>query len=463
MKRRSFALVSITLLMAALCLTARAQTWEFAAKWSPWGLPVNSVAFAGNHTVFFTQNYEDWDQYDLWKWDLAAQETQRKDVGTWISEIDIPEDDPSFVVYAKTDGNVGMRYTSNLSWRGGFSTSPDGGAKLAVSANGKRLVTYPWGPSKVTIVTWDISNPEAKNEGTISINDRTHINDLELDTAGGYIFVADGDGNTDERHFGSGNISHVYDSGQEVREVAYQGGYIASAYYEYRPAVGKSFYGVHIWGYNPPRFIRTLSAPSFDIPRAVIFSKDRQYVAVGELGSRLLVWKVSDGTLLVDDDKIKQEPGVTGIINDVAFSADGNYIAVATGMGPDYDEEARGAYLYIWRRSSAAAPTATPPIETPILETTLFANYPNPFNPETWIPYQLAKPAEVTVTIHAADGKLVRTLKLGQLPAGVYESKRRAAYWDGKNDQGEAVASGVYFYTLKARDFSATKKMLIMK
>jgi len=96
-------------------------------------------------------------------------------------------------------------------------------------------------------------------------------------------------------------------------------------------------------------------------------------------------------------------------------------------------------------------------------ETALLANYPNPFNPETWIPYQLAKPAEVSVSIYTADGKLVRTLALGHHPAGVYQDKSRAAYWDGKNAQGEPVASGVYFYTLTAGDFSATRKMLIRK
>ena len=101
--------------------------------------------------------------------------------------------------------------------------------------------------------------------------------------------------------------------------------------------------------------------------------------------------------------------------------------------------------------------------EAPPKETVLLANYPNPFNPETWIPYQLAQPAEVTVSIHAADGTLVRTLALGQLPAGVYQEKDRAAYWDGTNEQGESVASGLYFYTLTADDFSATKKLLIRK
>ena len=96
-------------------------------------------------------------------------------------------------------------------------------------------------------------------------------------------------------------------------------------------------------------------------------------------------------------------------------------------------------------------------------ETELLANYPNPFNPETWIPYQLAKPADVNISIYTADGKFVRTLGMGYLPAGVYHRKSHAAYWDGRNALGESVASGVYFYTLTAGDFTATGKMLIRK
>ena len=96
-------------------------------------------------------------------------------------------------------------------------------------------------------------------------------------------------------------------------------------------------------------------------------------------------------------------------------------------------------------------------------ETALLANYPNPFNPETWIPYQLSKSAEVRVTIYASNGHTIRQLTLGHQPAGVYQSRSRAAYWDGRNAVGEPVASGVYFYTLTAGDFSATRKMLIRK
>ncbi len=99
----------------------------------------------------------------------------------------------------------------------------------------------------------------------------------------------------------------------------------------------------------------------------------------------------------------------------------------------------------------------------PANHTSLMPNYPNPFNPETWIPYQLATPADVTLTIFSSDGQLVRTLALGHQPAGVYQHKTRAAYWDGRNDIGERVASGLYFYTLTAGDFAATGKMLILK
>ena len=96
-------------------------------------------------------------------------------------------------------------------------------------------------------------------------------------------------------------------------------------------------------------------------------------------------------------------------------------------------------------------------------ETALLANYPNPFNPETWIPYQLAEAADVALTIYAVDGTVVRALALGHQPVGIYQDKSRAAYWDGRNAVGEPVASGVYFYTLKAGEFSATRKMLIRK
>ena len=96
-------------------------------------------------------------------------------------------------------------------------------------------------------------------------------------------------------------------------------------------------------------------------------------------------------------------------------------------------------------------------------KTELLLNYPNPFNPETWIPYRLAKDAFVTVTIYDQRGRVVRDIAVGHRIAAVYESRSKAIYWDGRTEFGERVASGLYFYTLTAGDYAATRKMVILK
>ena len=96
-------------------------------------------------------------------------------------------------------------------------------------------------------------------------------------------------------------------------------------------------------------------------------------------------------------------------------------------------------------------------------KTQLLTNYPNPFNPETWIPYHLANPSNVRISIYNMQGVVVRRLELGHQPAGYYTSRNRAAYWDGTNNHGERVGSGVYFYQLQADNVSLLRKMLILK
>ena len=108
----------------------------------------------------------------------------------------------------------------------------------------------------------------------------------------------------------------------------------------------------------------------------------------------------------------------------------------------------------------AAAPTSVRSFPD---ETVLFANYPNPFNPETWIPYRLANSSTVQITIYDGRGILIRHLELGYQGRGDYTSKNRAAYWDGCNTLGERVASGVYFYQLQTDEISPMRKMLILK
>ena len=98
-----------------------------------------------------------------------------------------------------------------------------------------------------------------------------------------------------------------------------------------------------------------------------------------------------------------------------------------------------------------------------VKRTALLQNFPNPFNPETWMPYQLATDASVMLRIHNVQGQLIRELNLGQQKTGSYLTRETAVYWDGKDQIGERVSSGLYFYTLHAAPFQATRKMLIMK
>jgi hypothetical protein len=93
----------------------------------------------------------------------------------------------------------------------------------------------------------------------------------------------------------------------------------------------------------------------------------------------------------------------------------------------------------------------------------LLQNFPNPFNPETWIPFHLADDADVTIRIFDIRGKQIRTIHLGQISAGYYETRGNAAFWDGRDSYGQEVSSGIYFYNLTAGTFSATKKLTIIK
>lgn len=93
----------------------------------------------------------------------------------------------------------------------------------------------------------------------------------------------------------------------------------------------------------------------------------------------------------------------------------------------------------------------------------LLANYPNPFNPETWIPFDLSEAADVSIAVYDMEGRVVRRLDLGRLPVGRYRARGGAAYWDGRTSDGEHVASGVYVYELRAGEFVARRRLVIRK
>jgi len=152
-------------------------------------------------------------------------------------------------------------------------------------------------------------------------------------------------------------------------------------------------------------------------------------------------------------------PGMGGEV--LAGDLNGDRANDVIVLGRSVEGGPGGAFVFL----NQGVPVTATAVETAATPSAfaLGANYPNPFNLETWILYQLAAPADVVITIYSTNGQLVRTLEFGHQAVGVYKTRSRAAYWEDRNEFGEQVASGIYFYVLTARDFTATRKMLIVK
>ena len=181
--------------------------------------------------------------------------------------------------------------------------------------------------------------------------------------------------------------------------------------------------------------------------------------------------------------RIRRIDALTGIITTVAgngkagFSGDGGLATEASLSLPEGIFIAPSGVLYIAdtgnHRIRLVKDVAVPMDVIPrgkqlttlakIKRTALMQNFPNPFNPETWIPYQLAAETDVEISIYSVDGKRIRALQLGTQPSGEYITRDKAAYWDGRSHKGERVSSGTYFFHFQAGDYSATRKMLILK
>jgi WD40 repeat protein len=181
------------------------------------------------------------------------------------------------------------------------------------------------------------------------------------------------------------------------------------------------------------------------------------------LDSRYLFAKRNGDFQVWDWQKSRPIKHSSSIENFVSLSQDGSVLV-------SYDSVSMGRYLiYDLKDMLSLLPYPVEPKGKQfvtlgqIKRNQLLQNFPNPFNPETWIPFRLADKSNVTIRIYTPTGKLVRSISPGTMSAGDYSSQSQAIHWDGRNDAGETVSSGVYLYTINAGDFSATRKMLIRK
>ncbi len=208
---------------------------------------------------------------------------------------------------------------------------------------------------------------------------------------------------------------------------------------------------IRIWDYKKQRLIDEFQAPIDS--RIIIFSPDGKWLVSLWDDGIALVWDVAE------QEEIFAIEGHNRGVRTVAFSPDGKWLASAGYEGtillwevdltvPGWSVEPTGKLPATWGQ---------------VKKTELLQNFPNPLNPETWIPFTLSVPEHVKIRIYTSAGQLVRTLDLGQKPPGAYLSKEKAAYWDGTNQSGETAASDVYFYVMEAGGHIGLKKMVLAR
>ena len=250
----------------------------------------------------------------------------------------------------------------------------------------------------------------------------------------------------------------------EIITVAFShdGELLASCSSGLEPWSDNSDHTIRVWDARTGDYLHTLEGHS-DGVSSMAFFPGVPILASGSYDNTIRIWDARTG------ENMHILEGHTYSVTSLAFSPDGNTLVSGSWDSTILLWQFRRFRTWGDIKHAAADGTIYTPVLSPSstalspLESALLPNYPNPFNPETWIPYQLEKPAHVTLAIFDLNGKAVRSLAVGYQPAGIYRSRGRAAYWDGRNEMGERMGNGVYFCTLSAGDFSATRKMVVGK
>ena len=451
MKNTVYTVIAV-LLMATLCLPATAQEWVLEDSWAGPAddntYVIFDIEFRDNHQVFYGR----WDR--LYKWDFDANQAHWLDFGgTTVQEVEVPRDFGSAVIYA-VGSRIEIRRTSNLSYITGANVEGtvvddldvDNTAEYIAGMSVNNGTPDRWW-------TFDIWGPNGWQLERHDFNESNHVLAAAIhptsDSPTRY-FVFGSEVDVIRERYGRTSWGDRFTTttpiDDDIKAIAV-GRFQGSTRVAGIVTSGR----IHLWDWWGNHLSRFRLHSTYFVSDSLQFTPNGHLLAI-LVGRNVIFWDLAPW----GQDSSSFAPAnipLNTSLDALAISDNGKLMAIGCSNGT----------VYIYRWTGGSAPVAPPKEAEPAQPTALLENYPNPFNPETWIPYQLSETAEVTVTIHASDGKLVRTLELGQVPAGVYSEKDRAAYWDGQNEQGEPVASGVYFYTLTAGEFSATRKMVIRK
>ena len=404
--------------------------------------------------------------------------------------------DGSLLAGGNGDATIHLWYGGRTK-KGSLIGHTDSVTSIAFNQDGRNLVS---GSYDNTVRLWDVVDETniATYEGHTDV-----VNTVDISPDARYIASGSKDKSIIIWDVQNGNQKYTLTGhSDEVHSVAFSldGQVLASG-------GGRDDSSIRLWNINTGEEITTLSGHTVGNTK-VVFASDGKTFASGSSDGTAIIWDLTsfidideyvthrvedvnrDGIVNIEDlILVATQFGQSGVGNFADVNGDGaidvkDILLVAAVLASENGAPSRNSLSFElisaadvqqWLNKAQQVNSDFPTYKRGITvlehlltllipeKTALLPNYPNPFNPETWIPYQLAIDSDVTIHIHSSDGQLIRTLQLGNKMAGLYYKPNRAVHWDGKNEFGEPVASGIYYYTLTLGTITDTRQMVIRK